>query len=855
MRSIHDYEPFYIADPDFFESPDRIPDQDGRFQLLSAPPPGWRREENGWWVRLRPVSGAVPEQGWMIHVSVAKTLVPRAVEIACGYCLRHSIAFEGIRSPAAARALNAKRADRGRSGRLITVFPDGEARFAAVLRDLDALLGGASGPYVLGALRHGSGPLYVRYGSFALVSGTGEHGEPVRSLRRPDGRRVEESRAPVFRPPAWVQIPDVLAADLRAMRQGPPDAFPYRIDRALAMGNAGGTYLAADRRTGAPVVLREARPHAGLDDRGDDAVTRLDRHRAALERAAGLDCVPDLLGYRPFGGHRFLIEEYVEGTSLTDSVFATLPLLAHQETVRDSEDTAAYTKWAMDVLDRIRDALDELRARGIRLGELDPDNIMIRPDGRVALVDLESAVSVNDDRAPAADDPQFRVPEGVRGAVAAHDHLIARLRLWFFLPLPYHERTKVRTLAEAAVRHYPVPSDFGAGLVRVLGSPDPDLAGDVFAHPAANWPDIRDSLIGGIHASATPDRRDRLFPGTPTTVTTIGGHPLGYGAAGVVYALAQAGAEIPDEYVEWLAKAALDDPAPAPGLYDGLHGVAFVLDRLGRREAALAVLERSRPLEEPARSADLNGGLAGIALNLLHFARVTGDGELGERAVRIGDDVAGRVRDGLPAIPGGPEPFGLLHGPTGPALLFQHLHAYTGEPRYLDLADAALRHDLDRCVTRPDGTLHLFDGVRYLTYLHGGSNGLAFVLRNQLRHRPDPGLRAALDGVRRACQPACVHNAGLLRGRAGMVATLAGLGFAEDRPAIADQARRLAWHARRHRGHLVFPGFRMRRLAMDLATGSAGVLLALNAAFGERTGLLPLLDPRTAMTDTTEGGR
>ncbi|MFI0480761.1 class III lanthionine synthetase LanKC [Actinomadura sp. 9N215] len=854
MKNIHDYEPFYVADPDFFETPDRISDGHGRFPLLSAAPAGWRRDEDGWWVRLRPAAGPDPEQGWMIHVSVVEPLVGRAVEIACGYCLKHSIAFEGIRSRPAARALNAKRADRGRSGRLITIHPVDEARFTTVLRDLDALLSGMPGPYVLGALRHGSGPLYARYGSFGQATGTGAHGERVRMLGRPDGRRVAEDRAPVFRPPDWAPVPDVLTADLRAMREAPRDAFPYRIERALAIGNAGGTYLAADRRTGARVVLREARPHAGLDDRAEDAVTRLDRHRAALERAAGLDCVPELLGHRSFGGHRFLIEEFVEGTSLTEVALATLPLLTRQEAVHDSGNAATYTKWAMDVLDKLRDAMDELLALGIRLGELDPENVLLRPDGRVALVDLESATSLSDDRAPAADDPQFCVPAGVRGG-AAHDHLISRLGLWLFLPLPYHERAKVRTLAEAVVEHYPVAPAFGANLVRVLGSSEPDTAGDALARPEANWPEIRASLIGGIHAVASPDRRDRLFPGTPTTPTTIGGHALGYGAAGVLYALAQAGAEIPDEYVEWLAKAALDDPAPSPGLYDGLHGVAFVLDHLGHREAALTVLDRSRPLDETARSADLNGGVAGIALNLLHFARVTGDEEMRARAVRLGDDVAGRVRDGLTAAPGGPEPFGLLHGPTGPALLFQHLHADTGESRYLDLADAALRHDLDRCVTRPDGTLHLFDGVRYLTYLHGGSNGLAFVLRNRLRHRPDPVLRAALDGVRRACRPACVHNAGLFRGRAGMIATLAGLGFAADRPAIADQARRLAWHARRHRGHLAFPGFRMRRLAMDLATGSAGVLLALNAAFGECTGLLPHLDSRTAMTATAEGGR
>ncbi|TYK44608.1 class III lanthionine synthetase LanKC [Actinomadura decatromicini] len=852
MKSVGDYDRFYVADPDFFEVPDLLPDEGSRLSFFrSDVPAGWQRVECGWWVRLVPAGGVGAEQGWMIHVSVVERLVERTVEIVRRYCLQHSIAFEGIRSRRAARALNAKRADRRSSGRIVTLFPTDEERFARVLADLELLLGGLSGAYVLGALRHGDGPLYCRYGSFEAATETDEFGEPVRRLRRPDGRLVVEDAGLVFRPPEWVSIPAVLDADLRAMRAG---EFPYRIERVLAICNAGGTYVGVDRASGTRVVLREARPFAGVDERGEDAVARLDRHRSALERAAGLEGVPELLGYRTFGGHRFLVEEFVDGVPLRLSVLGRLPLLAPQEAVRESEDVGTYSEWAMGVLDQVMDVLDGLLRHGIRLGELDPDNVVLRPDGRVALVDLESGVALEDDRAPAVDTPQFRVPAGLSGA-AAHEYLVSRLRLWMFLPLQYHERTKVRTLAEAVVRHYPVPSDFGASLVRVLGCEKPDSAGDMLDRADENWPEIRESLIRGIHAVASPERRDRLFPGTPTTPTTIGGYPFAYGAAGVLYALSQAGAEIPGEYVEWLVKTALDDPAPRPGLYDGLHGVVFVLDYLGHRDEALAVLHRSQPLDETVRSADLDSGLAGIALNLLHFARVTGDEKLRARAVTLGDDLAARTRDGFPAVPGRPAPFGLLHGPTGAALFFQHLHAETGESRCLDLADVALRRDLDRCVTRPDGTLYLFDGSRHLPYLHGGSHGLAFVLRNQLRHRPADDLRAALAGIRRACRLACVHDAGLFRGRAGMIATAAGLGFAEDRPAIRDQVRRLAWHARRYQGHLAFPGFRMRRLSMDLATGSAGVLLALNAAFGEHTGILPHLDSRTGTTREHGGGR
>jgi hypothetical protein len=47
-----------------------------------------------------------------------------------------------------------------------------------------------------------------------------------------------------------------------------------------------------------------------------------------------------------------------------------------------------------------------------------------------------------------------------------------------------------------------------------------------------------------------------------------------------------------------------------------------------------------------------------------------------------------------------------------------------------------------------------------------------------------------------------------------------------------------------YQGQLAFPGHQMMRLSMDLATGTAGCLLALAAAFDEGAGAhLPFLPP------------
>jgi hypothetical protein len=72
-------------------------------------------------------------------------------------------------------------------------------------------------------------------------------------------------------------------------------------------------------------------------------------------------------------------------------------------------------------------------------------------------------------------------------------------------------------------------------------------------------------------------------------------------------------------------------------------------------------------------------------------------------------------------------------------------------------------------------------------------------------------------------------------------------------PDALEQLRRLGWHAVGHRGLLAFPGDRLHRLSADLATGSAGVLLALGAVLGQGPAHLPFLGPPAARRG--DGGR
>ena len=210
---------------------------------------------------------------------------------------------------------------------------------------------------------------------------------------------------------------------------------------------------------------------------------------------------------------------------------------------------------------------------------------------------------------------------------------------------------------------------------------------------------------------------------------------------------------------DWLIQRALY-PAQGSrvGFYDGLHGVAHVLDYLGYQREAIKVLEICVD-EVNGRydrlGTDLHSGLAGVGLNLLHFAGVADEPALWAEALNVADAVAGQLgaEDDVAETSGGDLPYaGLLRGSSGPALLFIRLFERTGDSTFLDLAHTALSQDLRRCYLRPEGSLEVNEGWRTMPYLADGSVGIGCVLDDYLAHRDDERLADAAAAIRRAAE-------------------------------------------------------------------------------------------------------
>lgn len=873
------YEVYALADAHFYETPDRLTG-DGPAPLFDTArrpvPEGWTSARTGDWLTLTPLDAdgspaPGPAQGWKIHASATRTNAERIAAIVWDYCVPRRVPFKFVPGPHLLHLRNTKYAGRDTSGKFVTVYPSDDEQLHTVLRELGALLEGFEGPYILTDLRWSDGPLYVRYGAFARSYVVDDRGSLVPAVRDGAGTLVPDRRAPSFQVPEWVTLPPFLEPHLAARNTTTVGELPYRIEKALHFSNGGGVYAGTDTRNGRKVVLKEGRPHAGLASDGADAITRLEREKRALEAVAGTGVVPEVRDWFTLGDHRFLVMDLVEGRPLNSFFAERHPLLSPDP---DPRAVAAYTAWAVRIHGAVERAVRKVHARGIVFNDLHVFNIMVAPDEEsVFLIDFEAAAPTGENGRQVVAHPGFFAPPDRRGADVDR-YALACLRLALFLPVTtlfVVDRGKAAHLAEVVAEQFPdVPGEFldeaVAEITRAVrpAGPAPEgggsqaparIAARVPSAPAfrvepRDWPHSRDSMVKAILASATPERDDRLFPGDVAQFSDGGGLGLAHGAAGVLYALSVTGAERHDDGERWL----LDHTAPAPtgtplGLYDGLAGVAHVLDLLGHRQRALDLVDGILRERWQNLSSDLQGGLAGLGLVLGDLARRTGEPGLRERAAEAADIVVRRLAEPVPDTPRRRRA-GLLRGASGPALFLLRQYEQTGERRLLEAAGVALRRDLAACSEREGGALEVDEGWRTLPYLGDGSVGVGAVLDEYAAHAEDATgeFDRARAGILTAATSRFYAQPGLFQGRAGMILHLARTGTpGATRSRLDEQIAALGWFAMPYQGQLAFPGHQMMRLSMDLGTGTAGCLLALAAALDPdgsgATAHLPFLPP------------
>lgn len=828
----------------------------------------WESWSSAEWVFHAPSAREIPRQGWKIHVSTTPDRAQDALDAVARLAREHGVAFKHLPDHATLLLRNSKNCARQHAGKFIALFPDDD-RLAGLLGDLERDLSDFDGPYVLSDRRWASAPVFLRYGLF--VPHTTADGVPDTRLRDPAGRPVDDDRSLRFSVPEWVPVPKVLAPWLADTDSASRADLPFEVSSALTYSNAGGIY--AGRFGGEPVVIREARPCAGLDRIERDAVARLDQERAAL---AALEAIPEVPTIRYRGRHwehHYLVTTRMPGEQLQGWLLRHEP----RQAVSDAEGEAWATT-CHDILSRLRSILDGIHAAGWAHLDVHPGNVLIDPDdATVSLIDFENACELTGESVrahlaapgyhlPGAHDPRRHDRYGLSRIAAA--------MLWISSSEGVVEPTHLATVLAAAradTNHPWLRPHQPAGrrlldLIETLhhdamGSGEPPTALGAATplppDPDRDWTSV---LAAGSLAAAHLHEQDRRYP-VHHRALAADWHGLGSGDAIIDRVLGRvpSGDRIPAA-------------SPHRGLMTGLTGELLAYAGTHRDQVADLVAERlDELLATPGVS--VFSGRPGVLIGLLHLARA---------GLAPTDRILNAVGDTTTAYLGDPEyvrpvrqnrgnhpdrlTTGLLHGNLGWAWLAELAARFQDADvtRLWDVCAVALEREVAAGVWA-DGRFLADQGSRGLSYLASGSAGYGLVLSRVPRDLWPAAMEDCLPGLIRACDAPGAMFVGLFNGYAGLqlgharLATLAGEPDAATRAtdrlrnALTRQSVGLATtdDPQRRAAAICGDGW---RLTTDVATGNAGVIVALRGMAGSGD-LVDLITGDPGIDSTTSEGR
>lgn len=846
----------YTLSSDLFYEPLEVkysPRQDYRsivIDRLENMASDWVVTRDGFWFHVHPSQPyTLPRQGWKVHVSATITNASDILARAAGIALANQVPFKFALDRNVLMTMCYKTWPRGGSGKFITMYPSDLPSFTNLIELLYAELREQEGPYILSDKRYKEcRVLYYRYGGMAQVSKLGLMGEKVLLITSPEGDAVPDIRTPYFAPPPWTRDPFPTE---QAKPKEPLLNGRYRVKNALAFSNSGGVYLAEDSHTGREVVLKEARAHTLMDDRGNDAIKLLEREQEILERIQDAGIAPKPLESFYVWENFFLAQEYLKGTDIREIMLTHSPLMKVNPSLEQSRE---YYETYRKIFKSFAHALNLLHERGVVFGDLSANNLKVDSDTYdVQLIDFEGAFRPGVEEPSYIYTPGFKSNASIRKNVASfQDDLYGLAANMLYMLFPLGALSSLRSdlfdtvlpamLADMGWSKTPLLHLINGlakneisclDAARMLDEPAPLLPPRYITNIEPDSCDRFARELGSfILGNMRLDDNNSLFPGDPFMHQT---NPLslGFGASGVLYALKKCEFQVPQSAIDWLEKA-LDKVKPgnlAPGLLTGASGIAWVLMELGLEDRAADLMKTANHSPILKKHHSYFYGMAGVGMSNLNFYFHTRKPEYLAMAEHLGESLLETAQENEKGIYW--ESDDLLHigygyGQSGVALFFLRLYQTTGKDKFLSQGKRALDFDLSHGV---EDEPHILSFTRapldttYLPYLEEGSAGIA---RVALRYGAWDKMEMMLSGVHRKY----AGFAGLLYGLGSFVDIFTdAFMFSRDARYLEMAQRPIAgirdFYLIKQPTGLATPGDGLFRISCDYATGIAGVMRTL----------------------------
>ncbi|GAA3041647.1 hypothetical protein Aglo01_29560 [Actinokineospora globicatena] len=758
----------------------------------------WRHALDEHWHYVLPVDHRSREQGWKLHVPATPLSVCLVLSRAVDVLAEHRCAFKFAVTMRRVHELVGPNADRKAAGKFLTAYPDDDSHARIVAEALHHATLGLPGQWILTDRRYRQhSQVFYRYGGFTPPKVLTDDGEYRAMLRTPDGSVVPDKRAVGQVAPPWAVDPFQDDAAPSTVAGSVLVGGRFTVRSAIRQNNRGGVYLAEDA-DGARLVLKRFREHTGAAVDGSDSRTRARAEARLLSILGPSGSSPRFIDVFTSGTDIFVAQQWVDGVPLRRFVAREL---------RPSGTALALeVDLALDLTRQLVDLLDKVHAAGYVLGDLTPNNVLVTPQRRLVLIDLESALRPTDLAARLLT-PGYAAPEDEgRSRMIAADpspstDLYSLGATLFYLISGAHPPaspgTRLRDLLRQMANRNPVAARLAPIVTRLLspepaerpglaeirafladtdaGTLDHSTSGAKVTGVGAESAD-GDSAVAGLVEGMVADLVSTAKPEQAwlwrNSETAMRYDPCSVhvGAPGVLLVLCQAARagysdvlDTVDVAARWTMRRLPDEPRVLPGLMFGRAGTAVSLYEAGvlleADDVSAAGLALARSLPTRWHVPDVFHGVAGAGLALVRLWRQTGDDDLLDRARQCADGLLESALEGPQwtatgdFLLAGATHWGFAHGVAGIATYLLDIAEATGDDRYLAVASRAAEalagvaiHDGDAAFWPSGEDDEQADNVR-LTGFCSGATGVGTFLLRLHQVTGDPGARALAEAA------------------------------------------------------------------------------------------------------------
>ncbi|TCP70270.1 class III lanthionine synthetase LanKC [Baia soyae] len=785
---------------------------------------------------------ALPAQGWKIHVSATMDEAEQVLKAVSEVLIEHQVAFKHIKNIEMLLQMNSKGANRASSGKFIAIYPKDDSEFVHLLGALQKKIKHyEKGPYILNDKCWKKSNVYYRYGGFNIIYN--DKGELC--IRDDKGELTVDERTPFYQAPDFVKEFDEY---LDALNDKPDNEDQnskldlYTIHTALRFTNSGGIYLAERKSDNKKVIIKEARPQAGLDGNSVDAVGRQNIERDALEKLSSVEGIVNVLDHFKVWEHYFLIEEHVEGMDLHSWIAINYPFMKN----KPLDD---YRTKIGKILSQLVVIMEEIHDKGVAMGDLQPANIMISEDLQVTLIDFETAKQTHSQEKPGMATTGF-INSQIKTSGGMDWFALQKIVRYSLLPIlssecldphindHYFKWIKtvygnefyqfVQGIIQKCADHL---VGFGEK-VPLFDNMDEDfvLKKDILS--------IIEGLSDGIKANLTGDIR--LINGDIRQYEQNDGKlNVLSGGTGAAIALSRVG-RANDELHEWITQYALKsvDTVESAGLFTGKSGIAGMLYENGYKDESLHIFSEIDSFLDDS-DITLRSGLAGIGLALTSLYLETLDPKFLEKAELIATKIDMFLEENreITVQDWTGLPIGLIDGWSGVSVFYSALYALTEKREYYFRAIELVVRDLNKTVR--DNELEALNTIdnrsRLLPYLSGGSIGVGVAIWYLNHVSEEKMFQEELKFISNLSQIRTTISGGLFDGAGSflVIPPMIGKDHVAYHSQTEDILELLNLHLIDKKNYLSFPGQFGFRLSDDLFSGSSGIILGLKGILQE----------------------